>query len=681
MVPPDVNSRETAVIGTNEAGIPPYEGFIKDEVKYSLRMLDTVFEICHADTPVALENIDSQMLETIASRVDMATSADLFAQTKEGDVLVVLMTPSGPFSMKDLNAALGYDVNNDQLIPARHEVISSLFGGRKDVSADMCSYDYKTNCLRISKEMLEQGGNKGNNLATLQSVIAENLKKIEEEVTPQIKTLLDKAMSKNVTQEVRHKQEKLLEALNSGGGFKMMAGMCTVEANSSGRDQDLTNIREAYGRATGAARMSAGNEVMISNINKEWGQVKKFADLRSDLATFDHITDQLGTKHDVLVTEEGGITRLNPYLIQEFRKGRFELGDPQQQKVYDKVREYLAVLNTFDHVLTYTNEELSGEVALDNGETAKNYFDKRSNLAMKLRRKEGTLDEEERKLLEQVVSEDQRDRRYTSREEFHRKAIEMENCVYINGDVLNLGGILLGRYEDELMKLAELVYKEDNPTPQFENNFKKMIKSIGDSVTQDMREMRKQVVETVESGVKNDGLAVYVGGDEVIIAARSENVSDEKILKISKKMRELGLRVIIARNKKDLGEGIGKEESHREAFGALVDGTDYAKSVERLKQGIENYMKYRFTKASRDEGVLLQQLEYLTQEEDLAVERDRGGIWRSIALAGKTIIAGIEEKAAKLEQIKEYLESGTPVDARGILEAIGLENTPVTELF
>ncbi len=532
-------------------------------------------------------------------KIDETGKEEWVSNLKTGDRLVSFLVPGADFlSIKYLNDNIFGPQITNKIIEKKREVLEAEIK-KFDKNASLIQSDYKTEVVKLSKDSVIDNKKLGD---ITRAVDAEMTKFISEKIVDGLvggersalepliikreenkfadsneRKLNDEAIKMHESRINKWDQFKrqLLGTDSSKGGFRMNYGVAVVNGEEAtdkllALNQSLQTsrmAREAQDGSYGAEYSEAKNLQEIENIK----------DLRNEIVGGGNkITDLDGNEFVIFlpVPVESAVTRysLNRDLLRDVRKGKFKT---KNTELLSKISLYVKKLNILDAVKPFISEEIGAVTSA---------VDRNQELAEKM--KSGELAVEDRKRVVEILRANEKDEKYTSAAEFHKRAIEMNDAAYVSLDVLDLGVDLLLEYESALQDI-EATDESDRA-----RKFNEVSLSAGDETTKKLREFREKVAEVYRKfGLEDDLVVGDIGGDELTLAV---NVGEGSVLSKKGKMDEFlfalkeatntrVIKTVVSRAEKHVGSETSEQskvEAHLEAIKRAEDGAAIAKDLE-----------------------------------------------------------------------------------------------------
>jgi hypothetical protein len=553
------------------------------------------------------KKVDSEVVDRVQRDIDLATKVGRLEQGKQldsdalsgvlerrvwgnffhnlqkGDRIVSVLVPGADFlSIKYLNDKIfGPQVTN-RIIEKKRVVLEEKIQAA-DPEAKPLQSDYKTEVFKLSKD----------------SVI--DMEKIMQVVDQEMKVFIVELTKHTIAEEKNADKHKVLKEFlddvegrsdRSKGkeGFRMNYGMAEVGGDDA-KDQLLAlghalqtsrMAREAKDGSYGAEYSEASNLQEIENIKN----------LREEImSNGNEIVDSDGNAFEIF-TKQGDKFVFNRDLLRDVRKGKFKTRSAETLHV---ISLYIKKLNILDTVKPFTEKEL---VATKKSAGANH------ELAAKLRSGE-LLSEEDRKRAVEILRTNEKDAEFTSNSEFHKRAIEMDDAVYVSLDVLDLGVDLLLEYESALQDV-EMAAEEDKL-----DKFNKASLVAGDITTEKLKDFRRKVAEVYknkEFGLGEGLVVAEIGGDELTLAVNvgkdrplhSKEKMDEFLFALKESTNSRVIKTVVSRAEKHVDGMVSdraKVEAHVEAMKRAEQGAAIAKDVEEACRKLTRILKKQGVKA------------------------------------------------------------------------------------
>lgn len=567
-----------------------------------------------------LENGESlEHPEAVAGILERQGWGKILTNLQEGDRVLSFMVPGADFlSIKYLNDKVMGPQNTNKIIVMKRRVIEQEMERRFRANAELIQNDYKLEIFKIPGNTVLTDEQLTKNLEAVAKAVdvtmtafasklaGDLIKQEREELKPLIikrseNNFASKEEKKKNHDEIEKLEEKiaLLDKFNNDlhgksesnhekKGFRMTFGISDEIVGSDPKDKvlGLTQSLQAS-RMAREADSGYGAEYSKEKILNELKEIKTLREGMVDSV----ITDKDGYRFKVFSQENGRLV-LNKDLLRDVRKGKFEAQDDEaNNKILRAVSLYIKKLNLLDAVKPFVLKEIDG--------AAKN-AEERKRLAFKIRAGE-SLDEEDRKKATKMLRSDEKDSiekepNYTSKSEFSKKAIDMDECAYVSLDVLDLGVDLLLEYERILQEVDAV---EDDKKME---KFNEMALGAGDKTTEKLREFREEVANICRNLGVSEGLIVGdVGGDELTLAIDTSKVDEETMdkllsaLKSSKKINSRVIKTVVAKSEKKEffpdDNHKKKVEAHLHAIKRAERGATIAKDIEEAERKLNRFLE------------------------------------------------------------------------------------------
>ncbi|MEK7624730.1 MAG: hypothetical protein AAB467_00080, partial [Patescibacteria group bacterium] len=405
---------------------------IEDASTNKLELLDILPK---DDVESTMRKLDRK--KEITAIVERRGWGNVFSKLKTGDKVVTIIVPGADFlKIKNLNDKIfGYS-GTTNLLELRKAFIEKKLSEMDGLDAKIMKTDYQSSTIRIPKNDIDP--------ESLSKSLTAKLKEIDGEMTDEIKKLInaererysndpeklstldefEKELTGLHENEAKNEEEK--ESNNGKGGYRMTFGVAGVEGET------MTDKLDALNRSTQAARTargingSYGVEYGKEVIGPELEQIKILRNSLKDetITSFDGVTFKLFN----LV---GKYMVMNTDVLRDVRKGKF-VANAKSESLLKDVVTYVKKINIIDSVKSFKAEEaLTGKL--------ENQIAYRSDLILKFLNlpdvnlgPEATEQEKEaervriRREVAEVVKTEEKDPTYSSADQFHAKAIEIE---------------------------------------------------------------------------------------------------------------------------------------------------------------------------------------------------------------------------------------------------------------
>lgn len=561
--------------------------------------------------------------EAVAGILERQGWGKILTNLQEGDRVLSFMVPGADFlSIKYLNDKVMGPQNTNKIIVMKRHVIEQEMERRFRGNAELIQNDYKLEIFKIPNGTVLTDEQMAKNLEAVAKAVDVTMtafvSKLTGDLIKQEREALKPLIIKRSEHNFESKEEKkknrdeikklekkiaLLDKFNNDlhgksesnhgkKGYQMNYGVSDDVVGSDPKDKVL-----ALAQSLQAARIAReadtsyvaenGKEKIIYgaeyNEKKVLNELKKIKKLREGIVD-SVIIDKDGYQFKVFSQEDGRFV-LNKDLLRDVRKGKFVAQDDEvNNNILLSVSLYIKKLNLLDAVKPFVLSEIDG--------AAKN-AEERKRLAFKIRAGE-SLDEEDRKKATKMLRSDEKDSienkpNYTSKSEFSKKAIDMEDCAYVSLDVLDLGVDLLLEYEKILQEVDAV---EDDKKME---KFNEMALGAGDETTEKLRMFREEVANTCRAIIGSEGLIVgEVGGDELTLAIDTSKVGEEtldellRVLRQNKKINSRVIKTVVAKSEKKEffpdDNHKKKVEAHLHAIKRAEHGSVIAKDIEEAER-------------------------------------------------------------------------------------------------
>lgn len=393
------------------------------------------------------------------------------------------------------------------------------------------------------------------------------------------KVLLSAAIETLKTTKKHFREEVVLLALKDATkGYRVTFG--TAKVGESKNEGDYTEIEKAVLSSTKGAMMARKGEVHGKEFSSEDEKmvVEEWKRLHEKLAE-EELVDDRGRSVPLFILLPNGSRRVNANIVRDVRKGVFRAASGQERVIED-FTAYLEALNVFDNTKPYTHGELQGEAVSGDGRVLKQIVEDTVSCVSKM--EADHLDADALKEISSLRREG-KDRSCTSALEFHAKALEIPDCVYVSMDVLDVGVELLQEFE-LLMKSVD----------RGEMSFDEAQCIAGDRTTESMRAFREKVSRIYRESFGGDPL-MLVGGDEIVLAMNKRKATDELMLSLRKlrfgarktsSVRVVKIAIGSSERSSDIEDVDRTKREHLDAIRRSEDGVAIAKGLEKIGRSI-----------------------------------------------------------------------------------------------
>ncbi|TSC85103.1 MAG: hypothetical protein G01um101413_487 [Parcubacteria group bacterium Gr01-1014_13] len=513
--------------------------------------------------------------QQLAGVLERQNWGKIFTGLKKGDKVLSFLVPGADFlSIKNLNdVILGPQVTN-KIIAEKRRVIEREIK-KIDTNASILQSDYKIEVVKISKDSSIDTGK-----------LEEVSLAIDKEMTVFIEKIVDDLMVEEVTdkdkikilEEFKNDLQGKSEKTNGKGGFKMNYGLSEVGGDKMEDKLESLNHSQQTSRMARQNPDNYGAEYNEESIEAELGNIKE---LREKIIS-EHgnkITDNEGNEFEIFI-KKGEKFFLNPDVLRDVRKGEFKTED--KNNLAD-IAFYVKKLNILDTVKPFTLKEISQ--VEDNINIAR-------SLSEKIKKGE-VLENREVELAADMLRSEEKDRAYTSKSEFNKRAVAMSECAYVSLDVLDLGVDQLLEYENILQDVDKVSGKKKM------DKFNELALSAGDLTTEKLRDFRKKVAQVCKKFGFKDGLITgEVGGDELALAIDTSNMSEEKLddflFALKEKTNTRVIKTVVAKSEKSVSLESDQQElveSHLQALKRAEAGVAIAKDIEKAERKLNLLLK------------------------------------------------------------------------------------------
>ncbi len=512
--------------------------------------------------------------QQLAGVLERQNWGKIFTGLNKGDKVLSFLVPGADFlSIKNLNdAILGPQITNKVIAEKRRVIEREI--KKIDTNASILQSDYKIEVVKVSKDSGLDGGK-----------LEEVSLAIDQEMTAFIEKIVDDMMVEEtdkdkikVLEQFKNDLQGKSEKTKSKGGFKMNYGLSEVGGDEM--EDKLVSLNHSLETSRMARQNpeSYGAEYNEKNIETELDSIK---DLREKIISehSNKITDNEGNEFEIFI-KKGEKFSLNPDVLRDVRKDKFKT---QDKKILGDIAFYIKKLNILDVIKPFTMDEIS-EV----GKEIKTAY----SLSEKMKNGEG-LQKKENKTVVEMLRSEEKDRAYTSKSEFNKRAMAMTECAYVSLDVLDLGVDQLLEYESTLQEVDKFSGKEKM------NKFNEFSMSAGDLTTEKLRDFRKKVAQVYKKfGFKDDLIPGEVGGDELALAIDTSSMSEEKLdeflFALKEKTNTRVIKTVVAKSEKSVSPDSDRQklaEAHLQALKRAESGVAIAKDIETAARKLNLLLK------------------------------------------------------------------------------------------
>lgn len=502
----------------------------------------------------------------------------VFSELKAGDKVVCISTPAGELSIKNLNSKFG-EQTADNIIAARKFATAKAIG-ESGLSALM--QDYKGGFFKAAPNM---------DGAEIKKMLDAASDEVNREMTEYIKSEIEK-----VPEEVRKNGsfDSMINVLDRAG-YRLSFGVSEVTAENSANDK--TGVLDSLAGATQAAQVSK----RLSREGSEYGSEFSVDIISGEIREIDEISKELvgksvelvdGTRYDIFSIDEKGTRRIDRDLLRMARKGDLH---PAKgfEKTAELVAQYVRRLNVIDLVKPFVAEEAEDGTLAKRVETNSKFIakDKNGNWAV-----DKNLSAKDRRELAAELRQDHKDPRFLSHEFFHKESAGIDNCTYVNVDVLDLGVDLLLEYEESLQAIGR------DP-----GKLREISASAGDKITERMRNIRGKSLEVYQKYFGNEEAVAKVGGDEITFAVNSEHDPEEVEKFLIDLQAATGTRVIktvvgSADRETKTNTREKRVAEHLAALKRAENGTEMCKNIESKMRLIKKVLENNLGRRPKETG-------------------------------------------------------------------------------
>lgn len=512
------------------------------------------------------DELNQEDKEKLKSTLEHRKWHKIIGGLSKGDKVLTALTPTEKFlSIKNLNDNVLGPQRTDIIIAKRREFADEAFAqeisriSQKDFDPDELNLEqnYKYGLYKIPESLSQDI-----DVTVLSSRIAEIVdQKITEVFDEQISAVLEEARENNDNSKLET-ITRFKEVFHQKG-FKIDVGFSEVGGDdiedkisamaSSMRDSKINSLE----KAGIIDKKIEGNEIADS-------VAKLQEEIISDGNSF--VGDE---GRELKIFEEvDGRQALNRDLLRGVRKGLIDTKGDKDAEILDKIEKYVNLINSIDFVKPFTIEEI------DNFKTEANEIDE-------------MLEKESFEDIQKLLRKNEKNENYLSNEVFDKEAVKIDNCTYLNLDVLDIGVDQLLKYEELLLKVSE-----------GEKDFDEIAIEADDFVTNRLQEIRNNAFEIFKKHdlLTDDGLALgSLGGDELMFAVDNEKIDQEKleelIFELKKATNTRVVKTVIAesqRQSESEDEDIRLRE-HLDAINRSEKGIDKIKEIEKTIRRVKSY--------------------------------------------------------------------------------------------
>lgn len=463
----------------------------------------------------------------------------VFSELKTNDKLVYFSSPGGEFSVKSFNTVFG-EQSTDSFIAKRGQV---LFDAMDKRGLNVLNQDYRSGMFKLDSKI---------EVDNFEKMMNDVGSEINNEMSSFVKAMIEDMVEEGNPKEKYVNLEKLLDNENGGSGFRMNFGSSTVGEQKN--ENDLSHIISSLTECAQVSQISRriDGDSYGSEFSKDliFSEVYEINELGQDLMDTS-VKDEKGIDYKVFSSISNRRV-MNRDLLRLIRKGEFQ-STKESEDISKKVDQYIRRINLLDLVKPMTAKEAQDGTIKNKIDKVENFLEKDSEGQDVLKK---DMSQEEKKNLAHELRNDQKDNRYDSSEFFHSEAMKLDNCVYINVDVLDLGVDLLLEYEHLLQDIQE------NPDELDETAIQ-----AGDRITESMRIIRGHALNVFSEHFPDLKHIGKPGGDEISFAM--ENEVD------SKKMEEFLLDLQKTTGTRVIKTSVGTSERHSSKIGDVKNDDEH----------------------------------------------------------------------------------------------------------
>ena len=515
----------------------------------------------------------------------------------EGDQVINVLSPTDEkLQVKFLNDLIGMSAN-DNLIEKRRDFTVEYFKdglkkfgiSEEDAKKMNLEQNYKMGFFKISKDQLAP-----EKVNDLMNEVCERVNQaMKEKLRPVIKQKIEEWGNKPDSNE-KSKKLKALKILienylgENGKGYKINFGISAVEGE--GYENTVSAVSQAMEAARTASILGEayGEKFSDKRLEKVFGEI---AAIRQKLIN-EKVEDKNGQIFE-LFPDGGG---LNFKVLRDVRKGKFEATDTDQEKL-DNLKKYVKCINVIDAVKPFVHEEIQSHGKEAVGRRFGGFEETKSAEAEIIATfekggpGESANDEDKEawvkavKEVKEMLSRDAKDRRFTSREKFHKEASQIKNCAYVFFDKIDVGPNQLANAEHAILDAMAIKDKSKRSKA-----IEKIKMTAGDETTEEMRMFREHTVQAYKEVFGKEEadfiLGDISGGDEINLALDLDRFPKEEvdlfIQKVQSKENVRAVNLLVNSNERNSDSEAGSDnrlKEHCMAFKKGEDGGDLAKAV------------------------------------------------------------------------------------------------------
>ncbi len=555
------------------------EKSLEEEMKKEIKISPDIIDRAERDMDFAqevdkMERGEEYDRQELAGVLERQNWGKIFNNLKKGDRVLSFLVPGADFlSIKYLNdVVVGPQITN-KIIEEKRKVVEREIK-KLDTTASLLQSDYKTEVVRIPKESQIDAGKLEEMSAAVDASMTGFISEIIDGLLAEEK---DKDRIK-ILEKFKNDLQGLSEKTKGKGGFRMNYGLSEVEGDRI--EDKLVGLDHSLQTSRMARESNDGYGAEYSE-EQTLSELEKIKDLRETIITVhkNKITDEEGNEFEIF-SEQAGKQALNRDVLRDIRKGKFKT---QDKKVLEDLSLYIKKLNILDAVKPFTYDEVSrvNKKIRATHDVAKKISDGEE------------LTAEEKKLAVGALRSEEKDPAYTSKTEFHKRAVAITKGVYVSLDVLDLGVDLLLEYESILQDI-------DKKTGQKKiDEFNKRSLSAGDKTTDKLMDFRKKVADVYKKfGFKDDLVTAEVGGDELTLAIDTGGLSEEKLdeflFELKRETNTRVIKTVVAQAEKNVLPGSderGRVEAHLKAIKRGEDGVKIAKDIEDAERKLNRLLQ------------------------------------------------------------------------------------------
>ncbi len=530
---------------------------------------------------------DKKELEIMQKLLERRSLMKVMNNLHQGDEVLTVLTPSNKFlSIKNLNDKVFGPQKTDTIIAQRRILVDQAFQNQIRKILDTRK-DWKE---KFSENNLNLEQNFKYGVYKIPQEIAEEvdmekiMDSVDEEVGFQMKDFIQQMAEESLVEARDNLDEERIDNITfflkdlNRDGFQLNCGISKVVQETS-RDK-ITSLATSLRKA----KLNFLNQGEYKNKDIKHSFVEGRVFLKEDLISRGNkIIDADGISYQIF---NNG--KINRDLLRDIRKDKFSPQDDEQREILRLLINYIDHLNTVDFMKPFTLDKIDDfEKEEDNLNQIKDNLD----------HQEGII------ALQEKLKRNEKDEKFISNELFHSEAIKIDNCTYLNLDILDLGVDQLKHYEDQLEKVSAGEISLEEISIQVDDDANKK--------TQKVRDQVYEIISSYQDGalLNQDDLVVsLIGGDELCLAIDNDQIKEEDlnhlIFELKSKTNTRIVKTVIAkseRNSHSDDEKIRLKE-HLFSLNNSEKGIEMIKEIEAEIRKLKIYLRDKVSVSSNLEG-------------------------------------------------------------------------------